>query len=80
MNRISFTGDGLLTTLPVNYRPPSIHGRDIPESSNVYNVDPTKTMPRSQKEISKDSHVLKQCVGAASVAACGCTDDMRVSG
>ncbi|KAL5263371.1 hypothetical protein ACHWQZ_G008665 [Mnemiopsis leidyi] len=72
-------GDTLMTSLPTNYRPPSVHGREISTSPNVYNVDPSQAVPRSVKAVSKNSYQFKQCAGAASKTDCSCSDKLRIS-
>ena len=69
-----------MTSLPTNYRPPSVHGREISTSPNVYNVDPSQAVPRSVKAVSKNSYQFKQWAGAASKTDCSCSDKLRISG
>ena len=69
-----------MTSLPVNYRPPSIHGRDISVSPNVYNVDPSRPVSRSVKAVSKNSYHFKQCAGATTRSECTCSEELRISG
>ncbi|XP_070531904.1 cation channel sperm-associated auxiliary subunit beta-like [Ptychodera flava] len=45
----------LLFDLEVNYRPPSKYGIAIPMSPHVYNVDPSKAIPRSMFHVSQES-------------------------
>ncbi|XP_066551086.1 cation channel sperm-associated auxiliary subunit beta [Amia ocellicauda] len=72
-------GNRRLMDLPVNYRPPSQLGVDIPISDNIYNADPSQPHPREFSEISEDRGRYKQCAGKSSSAECGCTDDLRLS-
>ena len=69
-----------MTSLPVNYRPPSIHGREISTSHNVYNVDPSQPISKSVKAVSKNSSQFKQCAGADSRDECSCSDELKISG
>ena len=67
--------------LPVNYRPPSPHGKEIAISENVYNADPAAPLPRSAKQLPDNPDpVFKQCRDKESVTECGCNDHMRMSG
>ncbi|XP_063695171.1 cation channel sperm-associated auxiliary subunit beta-like isoform X3 [Bolinopsis microptera] len=72
-------GDNVMTSLPVNYRPPSIHGREISTSHNVYNADPSQPIPRSAKAVSKHSYEFKQCNNSDSRAECSCSDELKIS-
>nr|XP_025967731.1 cation channel sperm-associated protein subunit beta [Dromaius novaehollandiae] len=63
----------ILKELPVNYRPPSVHGIAIPISDNFYNADPSKPRMRNYFKISKDSGFYKKCANKSSRAECNCT-------
>ncbi|XP_070550232.1 cation channel sperm-associated auxiliary subunit beta-like [Ptychodera flava] len=69
----------LLFDLEVNYRPPSKYGIAIPMSPHVYNVDPSKPIPRNMFQVSQESWRFKQCAGKQSQDECNCTDMMRYS-
>nr|XP_009688136.1 PREDICTED: cation channel sperm-associated protein subunit beta [Struthio camelus australis] len=63
----------LLKELPVNYRPPSVHGIAIPLSDNFYNADPSKPRMRNYFKSSKASGFYKKCANKSSRAECNCT-------
>ncbi|XP_071820924.1 cation channel sperm-associated auxiliary subunit beta-like [Apostichopus japonicus] len=69
----------LLQDLPVNYRPPSTRGKQIPTSEHIYNADPNANRPREHYEISKTSGYYKQCFGKMSREECGCTTELKLS-
>ncbi|XP_065071427.1 uncharacterized protein LOC135696077 [Rhopilema esculentum] len=68
-----------LATIPFNYQPPSILGKAIPLTPNIYNADPSKPMHRSSYKISRDIAKYKQCHGKQSRASCGCTLNATIS-
>ncbi|XP_067151784.1 cation channel sperm-associated auxiliary subunit beta [Apteryx mantelli] len=63
----------ILKQLPVNYRPPSVHGIAIPVSDNFYNADPSKPRMRNYFKTSKASGFYKKCANKSSRAECNCT-------
>ncbi|XP_062433676.1 cation channel sperm-associated auxiliary subunit beta [Rhea pennata] len=63
----------ILKELPVNYRPPSMHGIAIPLSDNFYNADPSKPRMRNYFNTSKVSGFYKKCANKSSRAECNCT-------
>ncbi|XP_069771575.1 cation channel sperm-associated auxiliary subunit beta-like [Narcine bancroftii] len=69
----------LLKTLPVNYRPPSKLGINVPITDNIYNADPSKPKFRDFYKSSKETGRYKQCAGKQSSQECGCTEAMRLS-
>ncbi|XP_055496092.1 cation channel sperm-associated auxiliary subunit beta-like [Leucoraja erinacea] len=73
------TDSVLLKTLPINYRPPSTHGINVPVTDNIYNADPSKPKFRDYYKISKETGSYKQCAGKKSREECGCTPEMRLS-
>ncbi|XP_078263134.1 cation channel sperm-associated auxiliary subunit beta-like [Rhinoraja longicauda] len=73
------TDSPLLKTLPVNYRPPSPQGINVPLSENIYNADPSKPRFRDFYKISKETGIYKQCVAKKSREECGCTEEMMLS-
>ncbi|GCC24189.1 hypothetical protein chiPu_0002589 [Chiloscyllium punctatum] len=68
-----------LKELPVNYRPPSTFGINLPVSENIYNADPSKPKYRNFYELSKKTGRYKQCAMKKTREECGCTDEMRLS-
>eukprot|EP00057_Strongylocentrotus_purpuratus_P024641 XP_011679115.1 PREDICTED: cation channel sperm-associated protein subunit beta-like [Strongylocentrotus purpuratus] len=69
----------LLSTLDVNYRPPSRLGISVPLTNNIYNADPSQPRLNDHYEVSKGSGYYKQCAGKQSREDCHCTDEMRLS-
>ncbi|XP_072351217.1 cation channel sperm-associated auxiliary subunit beta-like isoform X1 [Scyliorhinus torazame] len=71
--------NAILKNLPVNYRPPSIFGINLPVSENFYNADPSKPKFRNFYELSKKTGLYKQCEMKKSRKECGCTEAMKLS-
>ncbi|XP_041480969.1 uncharacterized protein LOC121428433 [Lytechinus variegatus] len=69
----------LLTTLGVNYRPPSRMGIAVPLTKNMYNADPSKPRRNDRYQVSKESGFYKQCAGKKTREECECTEEMRLS-
>ncbi len=69
--------------LPVNYRPPSGYGKDVPVTENIYNADPSRPRPSNFFPISQSTGTFKRCAnhsgGTGAGGPCQCTDDMRAS-
>eukprot|EP00948_MAST-09A_sp_MAST-9A-sp1_P001480 g1480.t1 len=74
-NRLDSTGTPMFEDLPINYRPPSHLGRGVPDSSTVYNADPTQSLGFIENKAAE----FKQCVPNQPSSACGCTQQQRLS-
>ncbi|XP_035709528.1 uncharacterized protein LOC118436166 [Folsomia candida] len=60
--------------LPINYRPPSIRGEEIPLSTHTYNADPSKPAYHNYYHITNDTRKLRKCNFRSNRSECGCSD------
>ncbi|CAG7722866.1 unnamed protein product [Allacma fusca] len=72
-------GEEIYTVLKTNYRPPSVQGKDIPLTKNVYNADPSKPLYKSWYKKSEQKAEFKQCYMQSSRYYCGCTPADKLS-
>jgi hypothetical protein len=70
-------GVPLFEELPFNYRPPSIMGKAIPTTDNIYNAAPDEEKYNNRYSISQRTGRFKQCAGKSTTSECGCTADDR---
>lgn len=61
-------------SLPINYRPPSYLGKNIPNSPNMYNVDPVAPRIKNQNEVSQKTGEFKSCMGCNNRTCCSCDE------
>lgn len=72
-------GQVFYSELPVNYRPPSPRGSEIPMSKNVYHVDPSKPDYKRIYRISKETGELTQCKEKRNREECACSINDELS-
>ncbi|KAI9188222.1 hypothetical protein H9P43_002613 [Blastocladiella emersonii ATCC 22665] len=67
-------GASMITYLPTNYRPPSALGVGVPNSTYIYNADPSAPRYNDFFPLSKSTGSYHTCAGKANRTACGCSD------
>ncbi|KAI9344996.1 cation channel sperm-associated protein subunit beta protein family-domain-containing protein [Obelidium mucronatum] len=76
---LNSSGESLVQSLPVNYRPPSSLGTSIPTSDSIYNADPASPRYNNRYSISQRTGQFKQCLGATSRSNCACEETWKDS-
>ncbi|ORZ33950.1 cation channel sperm-associated protein subunit beta protein family-domain-containing protein [Catenaria anguillulae PL171] len=72
-------GASMIQSLPTNYRPPSTLGVAVPNSTYIYNADPSAPRYNDFFSISQSTGIFQQCLGESSRAGCACTDNQKRS-